>query len=178
MTPMQPWAVLTPTAIHPAMSSSSSVQQELQIQRTCQASWVWMHLLPEVVHVDAGDFSAGQRRQLQEAVDLARQICGLAFGIRIGPLPAGRQSAIAAHAGMSGASRAVLVAVDPGSRSVEIVTGTEAKVSLDDGACELSVLSIITGCEAGDVIGGVRSGLILLAEHARSPQVMFLDEPA
>ena len=126
----------------------------------------------------AGDFTAGQRRQMQEAVNLARQICGIAFGIRIGALPNGRASAVAAHASMNSASRSVLVAVDQDARCVEIVTGSEAAVHLDDSACELAVLSMITAFEAGDLVAGLRSGLTLMAEHARAPKVLFLDEPA
>ncbi|MFM8350841.1 MAG: DUF5130 family protein [Actinomycetales bacterium] len=126
----------------------------------------------------AGDFTAGQRRQLQDVVNLARQICGMAFGIRIGALPNGRASAVAAHAELATASRSVLVAVDQDARCVEIVTGAQAAVHLDDSACELAVLAMITAFEAGDLVGGLRSGLTLMAEHARAPKVLFLDEPA
>jgi len=123
-------------------------------------------------------FSAAQEAELQRTVDRAREISGLAFGLRVGPLPQGRDSAIAAHAQLPDPARAVLVAVDPAERVMEIVTGSNVAVYLDDRSCDLAILAMRSGFQAGDLVRGLKDGLDLLALHARHPQVANLDEPA
>lgn len=123
-------------------------------------------------------FSASQRSDLQRTVDRAREISGLCFGLRVGPLPEGRDSAIAAHAQLSDPARAVLVAVDPGARMMEIVTGSAVSMHLDDRSCELAILAMRSGFLAGDLVRGIKDGVDLLAQHARFPRVLNLDEPA
>jgi ABC-type cobalamin/Fe3+-siderophores transport system ATPase subunit len=37
----------------------------------------------------------------------------------------------------------------------------------------------MTSCfQVDDIVGGVREGVLLLAQHARHPRVLHLDEPA
>ncbi len=117
------------------------------------------------------DFSRGQVSELQRVIDLGRQISGLGFGIYIGELPDGRESAIARHAQLADAPAAVLVAVDPAARSIEIVTGSHAFRALDDRSCELAVLAMTSSFEAGDLVGGVRDAVNLLAQRARAPHL-------
>jgi len=128
--------------------------------------------------VGSAAFSAAQEADLQRTVDRAREISGLGFGVRVGPLPQGRDSAIAAHAQLPDPARAVLVAVDPAERQMEIVTGSLVAVHLDDRSCELALLSMRSGFVAGDLVRGMKDGLDLLAQHARYPRVANLDEPA
>jgi hypothetical protein len=71
------------------------------------------------------DFSRGQVSELQRVIDLGWQISGLSFGIFVGDLPSGRDSALARHAELADAPAAVLVAVDPVARCIEIVTGSK-----------------------------------------------------
>jgi len=123
-------------------------------------------------------FSASQVADLQRTVERAREISGLCFGLRFGPLPQGRESAVAAHALLPDAARAVLVAVDPAQRLMEIVTGSVVTVHLDDRSCELALLAMRSGFVAGDLVRGMKDGLDLLAQHARYPRVVNLDEPA
>jgi hypothetical protein len=123
-------------------------------------------------------FSASQVADLQRTVERAREISGLCFGLRVGPLPQGRESAVAAHALLPDAARAVLVAVDPAQRLMEIVTGSVVTVHLDDRSCELALLAMRSGFVAGDLVRGMKDGLDLLAQHARYPRVVNLDEPA
>ena len=124
------------------------------------------------------DFSRAQRLELQRSIDLGRQICGLGFGVFIGELPAGRESAEAAHARLADPAGAVLIAADPSARTIEIVTGTHAMRVLDDRSCELAVLAMKSSFEAGDLVGGVRDAVNLLAQRARAPRVRHHDEPA
>jgi hypothetical protein len=120
--------------------------------------------------------SVGQRAELKKIVDRARSICGYAFGVFVGPLPEGRATAISQHAAMPDAVSAVLVAVDPSARSIEIVTGLNAAVVLDPRACELAALAMKSCFVADDLVGGLREGVNLLAEHARAPRVLHLDD--
>ena len=131
--------------------------------------------------MDAGEgvaLSSAQEASLQRSLAIAREVSGICFGLRIGSLPDGRDSAIAAHAQLPDAAQAVLVAVDPAARSIEIVTGTGVVDHLDDRSCELAILSMRSGFLAGDLVRGIKDGIDLLAQHARMPRVMNLDEPA
>ena len=82
--------------------------------------------------------SEGQRADLTRVVGRARAICGLAFGVYVGPLPDDRASALERHATLPTPRSAVLVAVDPAARRIEIVTGADVGLVLDDRACELA----------------------------------------
>ncbi len=124
------------------------------------------------------DFSRGQVSELQRVIDTGRQISGLSFGIYVGDLPGGHESAVARHAQLNDAPAAILVAVDPAARSIEIVTGTHAARALDDRSCELAVLAMKSSFEAGDLVGGIRDAVNLLAQRARVPHVVHEDEPA
>lgn len=120
----------------------------------------------------------GQRVELQRAIDLAREICGLVFGVYVGELEQGRESAIAAHAQLPDPEDAVLIAVDESARTIDIVTGTRVSRVLDDRSCELAILTLRSSLEGGDLVGGVRNAATLLAQHARMPRTLNLDEPA
>ena len=124
-----------------------------------------------------GDEQASERRAIQRCVDLAREISGLRFAVRVGNLPEGRTAAVAAHARLADAERTVLVAVDPTARTVDIVTGRVAALAIDDRACEFAVLSMVSSFANDDLIGGLRGGITLLAEHARMPLALHRDQP-
>ena len=135
---------------------------------------------PAALSAGAGlsPLSATQRADLDRVVGVARSISGYCFGVYLGPLSQGRTSALEQHALLPDASAAVLVAVDPAQRLIEIVTGRAAARNLDDRACELAVLTMTSCFQADDIAGGVREGVLLLAQHARHPRVLHLDEPA
>ena len=116
-------------------------------------------------------------RDLTRSVKLAREISGLTFGVYIGELAQGRDSATARHAELPAAESAVLIAVDPDARTIDIVTGKEAHIFLDDRSCDFATLAFASCAAAGDIVGGVREALIVLAEHARAPKVHHVDEP-
>ena len=127
---------------------------------------------------DVSPLSTAQRSDLTRLVERARSICGFGFGVYIGPLPSGRESAVAQHALLPDPASGVLVAVDPSSRIIEIVTGINTVSALDNRACEFAALSMKSCFVADDLVGGVREGVTLLAQHARHPVVMHLDDPA
>jgi hypothetical protein len=49
---------------------------------------------------------------------------------------------------------------------LEIVTGVESSRRLADRGCELAVLGMVTSFKAGDLAGGLTSGLRVLSDHA------------
>lgn len=118
------------------------------------------------------------REDLQEIVDRSRDICGLEFAVHVGALPRGRESAEAVHARLREPRSAILVAVDPAAAIVEIVTGPDARIHVDDRTCQFAVLALRSGAEVDDLVVGLRDAVVLLAEHARAPRVLHLDEPA
>lgn len=125
-------------------------------------------------------FSTSQTADLEKALYRARNATNLDFTIYVGKLSAGRDSALALHRRLPGADTAVLVAVDPEERAIEIVTGRLAAEQLDDQSCRLACLSMSSRFAIGDIAAGLRDGVQVLAEHARAfevLEVLHLDEP-
>lgn len=127
--------------------------------------------------VETTYLSVAQREAVTTVINRAREKCGLCFGVYVGPLPDGRDSAIAQHALLPDPLAGVLVAVDPQSHGIDIVTGTDAARVLDNRACELAVLAMASCFAIDDLVAGIREGVQLLAEHARTPRVWHMDDP-
>jgi Domain of unknown function (DUF5130) len=122
--------------------------------------------------VAAGDaFSAAQRADLAEVVRAAADWAGLPLVLQIGALPDGRATAVAAHSATADPDRTVLVAVDPAGRTLEIVTGEVAAQRCDARACALAAATMTTSFGAGDLLGGIRNGVQLLADRAHQPHL-------
>ncbi|HTY73573.1 MAG TPA: DUF5130 family protein [Actinomycetes bacterium] len=124
-------------------------------------------------------FSLTQRVSLERAIKSAESQSGLGFSVYVGPLGDDvRARARSLHAAVPGdTARLVLVAVDVAGRRVEIVTGSQAHLELDDASCGLAALSMTTSFGAGDLVGGIVDGLTVLAEHARHPRILHTDQP-
>jgi uncharacterized membrane protein YgcG len=124
-------------------------------------------------------FGQRQREDIDRAIALARQETALAFSVYVGPLGDDtRARALALHGALGrDAGSSVLVAVDPGLRQLEIVTGSHARRYLDDRGAGLGALAMTPQMAAGDLAGGILNGLRTLTEHARHPQVLHLDQP-
>lgn len=120
----------------------------------------------------------GQVKDLQATVEQARTISGFAFAVYVGPLAGGRDAAVAQHSALRDPASTVLVAVDPSQRLIEIVTGINVAIDLTDRACELAAMSMTSSFAVGDLAGGLHEGIVMLAEHARHPRVLHLDDPA
>ncbi len=127
----------------------------------------------------SGDgFSDRQRDDIARAIGAAERDTGLPFSVYVGPLGEhSRQHALGLHAALADPGRAVLVAVDPASRRLEIVTGAESRRWLDDRGAGLGALAMTTQFAGGDLAGGIVNGLVTLAEHARHPRVLHADQP-
>jgi uncharacterized membrane protein YgcG len=119
----------------------------------------------------AGPFSTVQLARLDEALTLASRETGLDFSIFLGQLDGGdtRQAAEKLHGSIgAAAATAVLVAVSPGQRVVEVVTGSEAFHRVPDRGAKLAVMSMVASFKEGDLVGGLVSGLRMLADQAGS----------
>jgi hypothetical protein len=119
---------------------------------------------PEVLD---GPFTTRQLLRLDEALRLADSSTGLTFSVYVGELDEPvRGHAEKLHAQLGDPATAILIAVSPNQRSLEIVTGPTARRRLPDRACKLAALSMTAAFAGGDLAGGIVSGLSQLAEHA------------
>lgn len=116
-------------------------------------------------------FTVRELARLDEALTMSSRETGLRFTLYIGDLGSRtRLRAEELHA-RSGADPAdsVLIAVSPGQRVVEVVTGAGAGRRLPDRACALTVLSMTTSFASGDLVGGIVNGLRQLSDQAGHP---------
>jgi hypothetical protein len=114
-----------------------------------------------------GPFTTRQLLRLDEALRVADHQTGLTFSVYLGALDEPtRESAEALHKQLDGADTAVLVAVSPNQRLLEIVTGSQARKRISDRDAKLAALSMAAAFAGGDLAGGVLSGLDQLATHA------------
>jgi hypothetical protein len=113
-------------------------------------------------------FTPVQLARLDEALTLSARTTGLGFSVYLGDLGDDtRATAESLHAESGDtASSAVLIAVSPGQRKVEIVTGADSSRRLPDRACNLAVMSMVASFKEGDLIGGLVSGLRMLTDQA------------
>jgi hypothetical protein len=129
--------------------------------------------------VPAGDpFTSSERLGIDRAVASASAQSGTRFSVYVGPLDDGRASAERLHEQLGDRrDDAVLVAVDPAGRTLEIVTGKRAARAVDDHACALGALTMTSAFATGDLAGGIRQGVLQLAEHARQPRMLHVHQP-
>ncbi|MFD0891011.1 DUF5130 family protein, partial [Streptosporangium algeriense] len=64
------------------------------------------------------------------------------------------------------ADTAVLVFVDPGAKGLEVVTGSVARLRLSDGECRVAAVSMATAFGGGNLVGGLVTGVWMLADLA------------
>jgi hypothetical protein len=98
----------------------------------------------------------------------AEHATGLRFAAYLGDLGVDTRASaerIVASFGDDAAYTA-LVAISPGQRVVEIVTGTEAALRISERGARAAVLSVIAACGDGDLFGGLTNGIRILTDHA------------
>ena len=121
-------------------------------------------------------FTASARAEIDKAIRQAETMCRYEFSVFVGASEGEtRPFAERLHAALVAPSRSVLVMVDPAARIVEVVTGAEARRVLDDAEVKLATLAMQTAFAAGDLVGGIKAGLIQLADHARRPHLLHHD---
>lgn len=118
---------------------------------------------------DEHPFTPVELSRLDEALTLASRESGLRFSVYLGDLgdaPSERAAQLLDE--LEGAGEAVLVAVSPEQRVVEVLTGPEARVRLPDRGAKLAVMSMVASFREGDLVGGLLSGLRMLADQVGS----------
>ena len=119
---------------------------------------------PEVLD---GPFTTPQLLRLDEALRVADKSTGLVFSLYVGELDEPvRGHAEKLHGQLAHPDDAVLLAVSPNQRLLEIVTGAVARKRIPDRAAKLAALSMAASFGGGDLAGGLISGLSQLAEQA------------
>ena len=121
-------------------------------------------------------FTPTERYEIDKAIRDAETVCRFEFSVFVGASEGeARPFAERLHAVLAAPDRSVLVMVDPSARIVEVVTGSEVRRVLDDGKVQLAVLSMQTAFAAGDLVGGITQGVMMLAEHARRPRMLHAE---
>ena len=112
-------------------------------------------------------FTPVQLSRLDEALTLSTRTTGLEFSVYLGNLGADtRKTAEDLHASLGAtATHSVLIAVSPGQRVLEIVTGEEAHRRLSDRGCKLATMGMVASFKESDLIGGLVSGLRMLTDQ-------------
>jgi hypothetical protein len=114
---------------------------------------------------DEHGFTARQLSRLDEALTLSSRETGLVFSVYVGALTApSRAHAEALFEKLRDDS--VLLAVSPGQRVLHVVTGPESGKRLPNRACALAALAMRASFANGDLVGGLVTGLRMLADSA------------
>jgi hypothetical protein len=116
-------------------------------------------------------FTNQQFAEIERVVEAASRETGLTFSVYVGNIEGEiREAAEKLHAGFGpDATNTVLVAMSPGDRLLEIVTGEAASRRLSDRSCALAALSMTTSFAGGDLAGGIVTGVRMLAEASGRP---------
>ena len=126
----------------------------------------------------AGDrFTAAERVALDETIRKAERVSRVEFSVFVGHADGDpRAFALSLHAALAAPARSILVMVDPDARALEVVTGGEVRRRLRDQQVELAVAAMQSLFAAGDLVGGLRRGIQMLAEHARAPLTLHAEQ--
>jgi uncharacterized membrane protein YgcG len=129
-----------------------------------------------VGQVAVGEFNAAERFQIDEAIRAAEQVSRFEFSVFVGRA-GGHPRAFATqlHNKLVAPPRSILIMLDPAGRALEIVTGGIVRRSLSDQEVELVTMQMQSSFGAGDLIGGLRRGIQMLAEHAASPETLHAE---
>ena len=120
---------------------------------------------PHGFDVGENGFTPRQLSRLDEALTLSSRETGLIFSVYVGELKAPtRAHAEALFEKLTDDS--VLITVSPGQRCLHIVTGPGSGQRLPNRACALAALAMRASFSNGDLVGGIVTGLRMLADSA------------
>ncbi|GAA4696313.1 hypothetical protein GCM10023349_09810 [Nocardioides conyzicola] len=123
-----------------------------------------------------GEFNSAERFQIDEAIRAAEQTSRFEFSVFVGRSGTdARAFATQLHNSLVAPSRSVLIMLDPASRVLEIVTGGTVRRNITDQEVELTTLQMQSYFSSGDLVGGLRHGIQMLADHARAPETLHAD---
>ncbi|MBZ5737373.1 DUF5130 family protein [Nocardioides mangrovi] len=125
-----------------------------------------------------GEFNAAERFQVEEAIRAAEQVSRFEFSVFVGRAGADpRAFATQLHNKLVAPPRSILIMLDPAARALEVVTGGVVRRSLSDQEVELTTMQMQSSFAAGDLVGGLRRGIQMLAEHAAAPETLHAEQP-
>jgi hypothetical protein len=118
--------------------------------------------------LDALPFTRSQLARIDNALTDYSYSTGLHFSVYLGDLGADTRAHADELVDSLGdqSADAVLVAISPGQRVVEVVTGSRARHRVADRGCKVAVMSMVARFESGDLADGITSGLRILADQA------------
>jgi uncharacterized membrane protein YgcG len=126
--------------------------------------------------VPVGEFNSAERFQLEEVIRKAEQLSRTEFSVFVGRADGDpRAFATRLHNSLVAPSRSILIMLDPAVRALEIVTGGYVRRTLSDQEVELTALQMQTSFAEGDLVGGLKRGIQMLADHARAPETLHTE---
>ena len=129
-----------------------------------------------MAQVAAGDFSSAERFALDEAIRKAETLSRVEFSLFVGNAEGDpRAFATRLHNSLVAPSRSIMIMVDPTARALEIVTGGSVRRTLTDKEVELTAAQMQSSFAEGDLVGGLKRGIAMLADHARAPQTLHTE---
>lgn len=124
----------------------------------------------------AGELKAADRSRVEAAIRAAEQLTRFEFSVFLGRADGEpRAFATQLHNRLVAPARSVLVLVDPDQRLLEIVTGGEVRRCVTDREVDLVAMQMRGYFAGGDLVGGLRHGIAMLAEHAAAPRTLHAD---
>jgi hypothetical protein len=127
--------------------------------------------------VGVGEFNSAERYQIDEAIRKAEQVSRFEFSVFVGRADGdARTFATQLHNSLVAPSRSILIMMDPAARCLEVVTGGDVRRTLSDREVELTIVQMQTSFAEGDLVGGLRRGIQMLADHARAPDTLHVDQ--
>lgn len=130
-----------------------------------------------MAQVGVGEFNSGERYQIDEAIRRAEQVSRYEFSVFVGRTDGDpRTFATQLHNSLVAPARSILIMLDPANRALEIVTGGYVRRTLTDQEVELTTLQMQTSFAAGDLVGGLKRGIQMLADHARAPETLHAEQ--
>lgn len=126
--------------------------------------------------VAVGEFNASERFRIEEAIRAAEQVSRFEFSVFVGRAEGEpRAFATQLHNKLVAPPRSILIMLDPAARALEVVTGGVVRRSLTDQEVELTTMQMQSSFAAGDLVGGLRRGIQMLAEHAAAPATLHAE---
>lgn len=123
----------------------------------------------------AGDLGSRDLTELDKSIRSAEQASRFEFSVYVGPVEGDPSThARRLHSSLVVPTRSVLLLVDPEARVIEVVTGTEVRRHLTDREVEHAVLGMQADFAAGDLVGGLKNAIAMLAEHARPQRALHV----
>ena len=126
---------------------------------------------------DGDLFTRAELERIKRAVHNAETVSGLTFSVFVGIAEEdARAYAERLHSVLEDPAHSVLVLCDPEFHALEIVTGTEVRRWLGDVECGLAAAAMQTSFVAGDIVGGLATGIQQLGEAARHPKTLHTSQ--